>query len=242
MIEGRRVARGSGQSEMKQMLRGLLALALMSAGTSCEAIKAQRAKEAADQRVRSIFVREEAAEPLLVSRVFYGSQPAVRAMIEIQDDTAYSFRGLHAVGDGSISVGIKDGRGRWLPTHECGGHLFVEAAEGQPCQIVVKNSSRTRLEIVAGMDGADAVNGGRFDLNNHGIVVGPLQTVVIGKVVRGKPATLVFGAGRDVARGPVVQTHVAPSPGSIIVCGFKSNASPPREESVTRPPSPAQSR
>lgn len=225
----------TGRNGIKKMMRGVLALALVCAGTSCEAIKAQRVKEAAEQRARSVFIREEATEPFVVSRVFYGSQPAVKAMIEIQDDVATSFLGLHRVGDGLISVGIKDGRGRWLRTHECGGHLFVEAIEGQPCQIVVKNNARTRLEIVTGKDGADALTGGPFNLANQGVVVGPLQTVVIGKVKRRQPAMLVFGPGRDVARGPIVQSHVAPSPGSIIVCAFQPKGKFPWEGSITRP-------
>lgn len=231
MNRGKEVAGGGRTSgnRTNKLMRGALALVLIFAESSCAAIKAQRAKEAAGQRARAAFVREEAAEPFIVARAFYGSPPAVKAMIGLQDDMAASLRGLHRVGDGLISIGIKGARGRWLRTHECGGHLFVEAAEGQPCQIVVRNHARSRLEIVVGKDGADAVGGGPFALENPGIVIGPLQTVAIGKVTRRQPATLVFGPGRDASRGPVVQTHVAPSNGSIIVCAFQQKGRLPWE-------------
>ena len=229
------VTKSSRGKAAGKVIHAAILFALPFATSSCEAIKAQRAKELAEQRARSLFIREEVTEPFIVARAFYGSQPAVKAMLEVQDDTSSSFRGLHRVGDGLISIGIKDGRGRWLRTHECGGHLFVEATEGQPCQIVVKNNARTRLEIVAGIDGADAVNAGPFNLSNQGIVVAPLQTIVIGKVKRHQPAKLIFGRGRDASRGPVVMSHVAPSNGSIIVCAFRPKDRFPWEGSISRP-------
>lgn len=181
-----------------------------------------------------VFEREDAKVPFLAVRLYYGDAAAVRGMLEVQDDSAVRFRGMRRVGDGIVSVGVKDGKGAWVDSYECGGHLFVTGAAGQPCQIVVRNESRSRLEILVGMDGADVISGGAFKVENHGVVMSPLQTFVMGVVRRGKPAVLKFGPGRAPSLGPVIETRIAPARGSILLAVFQEKGRLPWEGS-TRP-------
>ena len=167
-----------------------------------------------------IFERNDPVTPVLVVRLYYGDATMVRRLVEVQDDFVDRFKGMRRVGDGILSVGVRDGRGRWVESFECGGHLFVTGAAGQPCQIVVRNESKSRLEILAGIDGADANAGGAFKLENQGLILAPLQTAVIGKAARGKPHTLHFGAGRSPALGPVVEVRIAPPTGSILLAVY----------------------
>ena len=179
-----------------------------------------------------VFEREDARVPFLAVRLYYGDVASVRGMLETQDDSAVRFRGMRRAGDGIVSVGVKDGKGAWVDSYECGGHLFVTGAAGQPCQIVVRNESKSRLEILIGMDGADVISGGGFKLENHGLVLSPLQTSTIGVVKRDKPAALRFGPGRAPSLGPVVESLIAPARGSILLTVFQEKDRLPWEGSV----------
>jgi hypothetical protein len=192
------------------------------------------APAAASDQAR-VFEREDAKVPFLAVRLYYGDAAAVREMLEVQDDSAVRYRGMRRAGDGIVSVGVKDGKGAWVDSYECGGHLFVTGAAGQTCQIVVRNESKSRLEILVGMDGADAVSGGGFKLQNHGVVLSPLQTSVIGAVKRGKPAPLQFGPGRAPSLGPVIESRIAPGRGSILLAVFLEKDRLPWEGSLRVP-------
>jgi hypothetical protein len=187
---------------------------------------------AASSHQARVFEREDANVPFLAVRLYYGDAAAVRGMLEVQDDSAVKFRGMRRAGNGIVSVGVKDGKGAWVESYECGGHLFVTGAEGQPCQIVVRNESKSRLEILVGMDGADAISGCAFKLENHGLVLSPLQTSTIGVVKRGKPPVLRFGPGRAPSLGPVIEARIAPARGSILLAVFQEKGRFPWEGSI----------
>ena len=207
-----------------------LSLCALTACQSPRSVRAaDRTKTASASRT---FERNDGETPFLNIRIFYADAAVVSKLVEVQDDSAVRFRGLRRVGDGILSVGVRDGRGRRVVSYECGGHLFVTGTPGQPCQIVIRNLSSARLEILAGMDGKDAISGGVFKLSDHGQILLPLQTVVIGKAARGKPGTLRFGPGRSPAAGPVVEASVAPSDGSILLAVFIEKGALPWEGKI----------
>lgn len=194
-------------------------LASVGVLSGCQGLKPAAAGGHAAARP-AVFQRHDGSTPFLSVRLFYADAASLRALVDQQDDFARRFKGLRRVGDGVLSVGVRDGRGRWLETFECGGHLFLTGAAGQSCQIVVRNESRARLEIMAGIDGSDASGGGPFDLKKPGRVIMPLQTLVIGKASGREPPVLRFGKGRSPSAGPVVEPRLAPSNGSILVAAF----------------------
>lgn len=193
------------------------------------ATKRAGASKAAPARA---FERDDPAVPFVAVRLYYGDAASVKKLLEAQDDSVVRFKGMRRVGSGVLSVGVRDGRGHWVESYECGGHLFVTGVAGQPCQIVVRNDSRVRLEIVAGMDGADAVSGGAFQLENHGLVLAPVQTSILGQVKRGGVPTLRFGAGRPPSLGPVIEAKLAPSNGSILLAVFQEKGRLPWEGTI----------
>lgn len=211
-----------------------LAVMLASGGvlSGCLALKPTvKANAAANS---TAFQRHDGPTPFLSARLFYADATSVRKLVDQQDDFARRFKGLRRVGDGVLSVGVRDGRGRWLETFECGGHLFVSAPAGQTCQIVVRNESKARLEILAGMDGNDVSNGGTFDLKNPGRVILPYQTLVFGKISGSKSPALRFGKGRSPSAGPVVEARLAPPSGSILVVAFMEKDVFPWEGRIRR--------
>lgn len=211
------------------------AILLVIALTSCDSFRSPAGRSRSSHLAThgtQAFMRHDPVSPFLVQRIYYGDAAKVRQMVEVQDDQAARFRGMRRVGDGIISVGIKDGRGRWLESFECGGHLFVVGAEGQACQVVVQNESRTRLEVICGVDGRDASRGIAFDANQPGVIVPPMKRIVIGATKGRQPAMLRFGPGRSVPSMPIIENVVAPSAGSIMIAIFNEKDRFPWEGSA----------
>lgn len=200
----------------------------------CQSFKSPALKRASVPKAASshAFERNDPSVPFLTARVYYADPAAVRKLVEVQDDSVVRIKGMTRVGDGILSLGVRDGRGRWVESYECGGHLFVTGPAGQPCQIVVRNNCKSRLEVLVGMDGLDASSGGAFKLENNGLVLSPLQTSIIGKVKHGKTPALRFGVGRSPALGPVIESKITPSSGSILVAVFQEKGFFPWEGAV----------
>ncbi len=164
------------------------------------------------------FQRQHETLPFLVHRIRHGSAAEVKAMLEEQDDVATARRGMKRIGDGILSAGVQDEKGRWLPSHECGGHGFVTAAAGQGIRLVLKNESVRRLEVVVAIDGADALAGGPFDFGNKGVLLQPQQTAVLGDGKKGGPR-LRLSEG-PAAAGPVMPSSIEPASGEIFLAVF----------------------
>lgn len=163
------------------------------------------------------FQRHDAHRPFLKTHLYYGDTGSVKTMIEAQDDYVGRFRGLHRVGDGILSVGVKKGPAHWLRTHECGGHLFVEAKAGESCQIAIRNETRNRLEVVVAMDGRDVLSGAQETSHQNGVILAPGEVRVLGG---GKTDALHFGAGRPDPGRPVIQPWMKSAAGSISLSVF----------------------
>ena len=181
------------------------------------------------------FERHDVHRPFLKARLYYGNAGSVKSMIESQDDYAGRFRGLHRIADGILSVGVKKGPGQWLRTHECGGHLFVEANPGEPCQIVVRNETRNRMEVVVAMDGRDVLTDAPESIHNQGLILAPGEVRVIGG---GRDPELKFGPGRPDPARPVIQPWMKSASGSISLSVFHEKGRLPWEGNhrTQRPP------
>lgn len=169
-------------------------------------------------RVSRSFQRQHPTTPFYVQRIRLGSQADVHTMLELQDDHFQRFRGMRRVGDGIVSVGIQNGRGRWLEGYECGGHLFVVAPADQTYRVVVRNESRCRLEIVAGMDERDLITRGSYDYANAGAVLAPMQSVVFGDRRAGRQP--LRSAPAPVPTQPVLQMSDVPQVGAMLIAVF----------------------
>jgi hypothetical protein len=70
-------------------------------------------------------------------------------------DSRTARRSLELAG-GLVSVGLKGSSGRWLPTSRAG---FVSGEEGERYEIVVRNLTPHRIEVVVSVDGLDVLDG-----------------------------------------------------------------------------------
>jgi hypothetical protein len=170
--------------------------------------------------IRGPFERNDPHTPFLTIRLYYGDAMGVEEMIRSQDDAVRHFRGLHRVGDGIISVGLKSGKGWWLPSHECGGHIFVEGKTGETYQIVVRNETRNRMEIVLAADGHDVLTGAADSVHNAGLLFEPGETKVIGRSRDKLAPSLTFGTGRPDPGRPVIHAWMRSAAGSIVLAAF----------------------
>lgn len=187
---------------------------------------------------RGPFQRHDLHTPFLTTRLYYGDAMDVKKMIRSQDDAVRHFRGLHRVGDGIISVGLKNGKGRWLRSHECGGHVFVEAKAGEPCVIVVRNETRNRLEIVYAVDGQDALTGAAESVHHAGLIFQPNETKIIGRKRDQMGASLTFGLGRPDPNRPVIHPWMRSASGSIVLHAFHDRNRFPWEGNHRTPQTP----
>lgn len=82
-------------------------------------------------------------------------------------------------GDGSLSVALVDEYGNTLPGLTARGRTLILGTDGQRYQIIVRNATTARFEIVASVDGLDVIDGTPADPGRRGYIVDPHDTLVI---------------------------------------------------------------
>jgi hypothetical protein len=82
------------------------------------------------------------------------------------DDPAIPFHGLRRVANGSLSIGFKDSRHRWMRGYECGGHCFVSGIVGEACTLEVVNETDYALDFSVSQDGSTFA-AGTLHLDGH---------------------------------------------------------------------------
>jgi hypothetical protein len=108
-------------------------------------------------------------------------------------------------GDGSLSVALVDESGRTLPGYTAGGRALVIGNDGGRYQIVVRNGTTARFEVVASVDGLDVVDGQPADPNRRGYIVDPHGVLVIDGFRTSDDAVAAFRFGK-VADSYAAQT------------------------------------
>lgn len=79
-----------------------------------------------------------------------------------------------------VSVALVDGHGGALPTVKHRGKTFVAGERGERYEVVVRNNSADRLEVVLSVDGRDAVSGRLANFRKaRGYVLDPFSEVAI---------------------------------------------------------------
>ncbi len=115
------------------------------------------------------------SKPAGVDMIYYNDAEGIDAM------TGSTFRVApmqRAAGD-LVEWGVK-GRLGYLPTcKEVGGRRLVTGKKGSNFSIVVKNRSKSALEIVASVDGLDVSDGKSASFSKRGYIVYPDDTLEI---------------------------------------------------------------
>lgn len=114
------------------------------------------------------FVRA-AASPWATAVIHYNDAEGVRA------HAAYLGAAVAPLetwlGDGAVGVSLVDEDGAMLPGLAAGGRNLVAAADGDRYQIVIRNTTNVRFEVITSVDGLDVIDGKPAGLDRRGYVV-----------------------------------------------------------------------
>ena len=110
-----------------------------------------------------------------VNMIRYNDKEGARAMGVY---SGYSRSGMQQAAGGLVEWGVKSGWGT-LKSYHWEGSRFVIGNDGSPYSLVVKNRSRSRLEIVLSVDGLDVMDGKSASVKKRGYIVYPGKTLEV---------------------------------------------------------------
>lgn len=113
-------------------------------------------------------------KPAGTDAVFYNDPDGIEAM------TSYKYKvgAMQTAAGGMVEWGIK-GRFGYLPAYKGSGRRLVAGKKGSTYSIVVKNRCKSRLEIVASVDGLDVQDGKTASFSKRGYIIDPGETLEI---------------------------------------------------------------
>ncbi|WP_156346207.1 hypothetical protein [Verrucomicrobium spinosum] len=177
----------------KSLWRGLLALVLAAAGSQCASPvssssdgtlggSARTASTPAEMRrpglgtgfgearwseVDSTTFRRSSSTPDATTKVFYNDRQGVQAAAGYGGD---KFNDYKQVAGGLVSFGLKS-EGGWLRGVESGGEVYVMGEPGDRYDILLRNESHRRIEVVVSVDGLDVLDGRPASVQKRGYVI-----------------------------------------------------------------------
>jgi hypothetical protein len=89
------------------------------------------------------------------------------------------FRGPRVLAGGKVSVGLKDTRGRWLGGVDYDGRVSIMGSLGERYEIVVRNLTSHRIEVVVSVDGLDVLDGRSASYSKRGYLIESRGSVTI---------------------------------------------------------------
>jgi hypothetical protein len=125
------------------------------------------------------FARAWGNRPSAVDKVFYNDRDGVDAMLDYLGGEPRSVPGLQRAAGGLVRLGVRDGSGRWFETLELRNQRFVIGERGSRYEVVVKNDSRKRVEVVLSVDGLDTFDGEPANFKKRGYVLAPRETLCV---------------------------------------------------------------
>lgn len=143
------------------------------------------------------FSRANENRPDGRSAVYYNDRDGIDAMLDYLGGEPREAGGLRPAG--GISYGLRDGEGRWLKAWELKGRRFVVGQLGQRYEVVLKNDSKKRVEVLVSVDGLDALDGKTAVFQKRGYVLEPHEELAVEgfRITDGTVAAFVFGRMND---------------------------------------------
>lgn len=135
------------------------------------------------------FVRAWSGQPSGTAKLFYNDRDGVNAMLDHLGGEPRPASGLQKCAGGIVRMGLRDGAGHWLDAWEVRGHRVAVGGRGARYEVVLKNESQRRVEVVVSVDGLDVVDGRSAGFEKRGYILEPREIVAIEG----------FRAGRDGA-------------------------------------------
>ncbi len=138
--------------------------------------------------------------PFMIVRACYQRSDRLEALATRLGDLPEPTRGLVPMGNGTIEIGFQDASGAWIESLESGGSLAVPGEPGADYELVVRNTSRTPIEVRVRVDGRDLLSGKADAWDHVGAEIEPGAKVVFdqGWKSDGTAYPLTFAAVKGV--------------------------------------------
>lgn len=116
------------------------------------------------------FSRGNRAQPWATGKIFYNDEKGAKAMAG-SAGFAWGRSGPAPAAAGTVSIGLKDSRGRFLKSFSANGERFFVGEEGERYTIWLKNQTPTMIEVVVSVDGLDVLDGQNASFSKRGHVI-----------------------------------------------------------------------
>jgi hypothetical protein len=153
-------------------------------------------------RVGLLDFKRDPGSPHVTATIYYNDRRGIAAMSHLSTLNRKAFDVLEDYPATSVTIGIQDEDGRFLPAAEAFGQHYVVGTEGQRYRIFFRNGNERRVEAVFSVDGLDVIDGKRASLQKRGYIVGPHQKLVIEGFRRSMETVAAFRFG------PVRESYV----------------------------------
>lgn len=121
----------------------------------------------------TFFARAWGDKPSAKDVIYYNDHEGADAMLDYLGGEARSKKGAQSMAGGLVSCGLRFDDGRWLDAWELRGKRIAAGEPGARYEVVVKNETRRRVEIVLSVDGLDALDGAAANFKKRGYVISP---------------------------------------------------------------------
>jgi len=115
------------------------------------------------------------ARPASIASIYYNDKEGIKAMT---NSWSYSGKGLQKAANGMVEWGVKGNWG-YLKNKHSSGKRFVIGSKNQTYSLVVKNLSKSRLELVMSVDGLDVLDGKPATTKKRGYIIHPGKTLTV---------------------------------------------------------------
>jgi hypothetical protein len=129
--------------------------------------------EKKSQMTYTQFVRAS-SKPAGTDIIYYNDPDGIDAMTNYK----YKIGAMQTAAGEMVEWGVK-GRIGFLPAYKSSGRRFVAGSKDSTYSIVVKNRSKSALEIVASVDGLDVQDGKTASFSKRGYIIGAGETLEI---------------------------------------------------------------
>ncbi|MFT5906366.1 MAG: hypothetical protein ACI9E1_001974 [Cryomorphaceae bacterium] len=113
--------------------------------------------------------------PASIASIYYNDKEGIKAMTNSWN---YSGKGLQKTANGMVEWGVKGNWG-YLKNKHSSGKRFVVGSKNQTYSLVVKNLSKSRLELVMSVDGLDVLDGKPASTKKRGYIIQPGKTLTV---------------------------------------------------------------
>lgn len=128
------------------------------------------------------------AHPASMASIYYNDAEGIKAMTNSWN---YSGKGLQKTANGMVEWGVKGSWG-YLKNRHSSGKRFVVGSKNQTYSLVVKNLTKSRLEIVMSVDGLDVLDGKPASTKKRGYIIHPGKTLTVKGFRKSEDAVAAF--------------------------------------------------